>query len=236
MRIAICDDDPIICGYLEKIIINYANKAGYRLDVDVFSSGKDLINHMKDTTDLLFLDIELKDTTGVIIGNFLRKEQNNKKINIVFISAHPEYAMELFKIRPVDFLIKPFKESDIENIVDEHYKTYHSDEDFFQYKSGNDVGRIHYNDILYISSNLRKISIHRMNKGAIELYAKLDDICRKLPDKTFWRIHKSYVINVRHVELFQYDSITLDNGEVLSISKAYRQELRQKMLNEEEIL
>ena len=79
MKIAVCDDDKTICGYIEKIILNYAYRAGYKINVDVFFSGSELIRQVEEDTDMLFLDIELKDTTGVVIGNFLRKERNNRK-------------------------------------------------------------------------------------------------------------------------------------------------------------
>ena len=178
------------------------------------------------------LDIELKDTTGVVIGNFLRKERNNRKIDIVFISAHPEYALDLFKIRPVDFLIKPFKETDVENIIKEYYTKYHSDEEYYQFKNGNSVGRILYKDILYFSSDLRKVKLHKTDGTIIEMYAKLDEVAKKLPEKIFWRIHKSYLVNVRHVEMFRFDGLALYNGEKLMVSKTYRQDVRMKLMSE----
>ena len=222
MKIAVCDDDKTICGYIEKIILNYAYRAGYKINVDVFFSGSELIRQVEEDTDMLFLDIELKDTTGVVIGNFLRKERNNRKIDIVFISAHPEYALDLFKIRPVDFLIKPFKETDVENIIKEYY----------QFKNGNSVGRILYKDILYFSSDLRKVKLHKTDGTIIEMYAKLDEVAKKLPEKIFWRIHKSYLVNVRHVEMFRFDGLALYNGEKLMVSKTYRQDVRMKLMSE----
>ena len=47
MKIAVCDDDKTICGYIEKIILNYADRAGYKINVDVFSSGAELIRHVE---------------------------------------------------------------------------------------------------------------------------------------------------------------------------------------------
>lgn len=232
MKIAVCDDDKTICGYIEKIILNYAYRAGYKINVDVFFSGSELIRQVEEDTDMLFLDIELKDTTGVVIGNYLRKERNNRKIDIVFISAHPEYALDLFKIRPVDFLIKPFKETDVENIIKEYYTKYHSDEEYYQFKNGNSVGRILYKDILYFSSDLRKVKLHKTDGTIIEMYAKLDEVAKKLPEKIFWRIHKSYLVNVRHVEMFRFDGLALYNGEKLMVSKTYRQDVRMKLMSE----
>ena len=234
MRIAICDDDPIICNYIEKIILDYTHTKGYSVIVQVYNSGTSFICDTKDDFDLVFLDIELNDMTGVEVGKFLRN--NKDSIEIVFISAHPEYALELFKIRPVDFLTKPFDKSEVEKIIEEYYKKYHSEHEYLTYKFGSDIGRIRFDDILYISSYLRKISIHKTNGENIEIYAKLDDIEAKIPKQIFWRIHKSYIVNIRKVELFQYETMKLENGEVLTISKAYRRDTRAKMLRDEELL
>ena len=66
------------------------------------------------------------------------------------------------------------------------------------------------------------------------MYAKLDDVAKKLPEKIFWRIHKSYLVNVRYVEMFRFDSLELCNGEKLMVSKTYRQEVRMKLMSEDE--
>ena len=60
-----------------------------------------------------FLDIQLPDDSGIEIGRFLRKCSTNTNLQIIFISGNPGYAMELFKIRPMDFLIKPFSEKEV---------------------------------------------------------------------------------------------------------------------------
>lgn len=235
MKIAICDDDKIICEYIKKTIEAYAYKKGFNIDIQVFNSGYNLLFGMNNSFDVLFLDIELKDMTGIEIGKKLRLEISHP-MEIIFISAHPEYALDLFKIRPMDFLIKPFNEIDVEKIIDECYSKCHASNEYMTYKSGTDIGRVRYDDILYLSSDLRKILIHKTDSNIIDIYAKLDDISKKLPEQIFWRIHKSYIVNIRKVELFQYETMKLINGEILTISKPYRQDIRSRILTDEEMI
>ena len=235
MKIAICDDDKIICEYIKKTIEAYAYKKGFQINIQVFNSGYDMLFEINNSFDVLFLDIELKDMTGIEIGRKLRVETGHA-MNIIFISAHPEYALDLFKIRPMDFLIKPFNEMDVEKIIDECYSKYHASDEYVTYKSGTDIGRVRYDDILYLSSNLRKVLIHKTDGSIIEIYAKLDDISKKLSEQIFWRIHKSYIVNIRKVELFQYETMKLINGEILTISKPYRQDIRSRILTDEEMI
>lgn len=233
MKIAICDDDNIICTYIEKVILSYAENAKQKVEIDIFNSGQSLFRNMERDTELLFLDIELKDWTGIEIGHFLREKQNN--LQIVFISAYPEYALELFKVRPMDFLVKPFTEKDIIEVVETYKKCCGTARPWLSYQIGRRIERMNYDEILYLSSNLRKVMIHRIDGKNEEVYGKLDEFFLKLPPKMFWQIHKSYVVNVRCVRTYCFDRLILNNGEELPVSKAYRKEIRQKMLEEEMI-
>ena len=76
------------------------------------------------------------------------------------------------------------------------------------------------------------MKLHKTDGTIIEMYAKLDEVAKKLPEKIFWRIHKSYLVNVRHVEMFRFDGLALYNGEKLMVSKTYRQDVRMKLMSE----
>lgn len=73
---------------------------------------------------LLFMDIELGDTDGIILGNTLREHLGNEITQIVFISYRKDYALQLFRIRPLDFLIKPMDYGKIRLIMDTYRKLF----------------------------------------------------------------------------------------------------------------
>lgn len=232
MRIAICDDDYSICNFIEKIILQYAKNNGISIETDIYQTAKSLYQNFENSTDLLFLDIQLPDDSGIEIGHFLRKYSINCNLQIVFISGNPGYALELFKIRPLDFLIKPFSEREIIDILDEYIQKIMPPTQCFLYKFKTTMRRISYSDILYFSSESRKALIHLKNNETITIYKKLSEIETELPREIFWRIHKSYIINSYYLISCQHNQLMMINNDVLPISRNYKNEIYFKIINQ----
>lgn len=232
MKIAICDDDYSVCRFIENILLEYGKLKHIHMDVEVTQSKKTLFDDFEEDTDMLFLDIMLPDSTGVEIGHFLRKNIKNVDLQIIFISSNPDYALDLFKIRPMDFLIKPFTENDIVEILDEYFTTRMSQVKYFSYKSKQTTGKILYSDIIYISSNIRKINIFLKTGQTITLYGKLSDIANVLPKEHFLRIHQSYIVNKHFILKCQFDFVQMMTGEKIPISKNYRKDIRSKIISD----
>lgn len=232
MKIAICDDDYSVCRFIENTVLEYGKEKYIHMDVEVTQSKKTLFDNFEEDTDMLFLDIMLPDSTGVEIGHFLRRNIKNVDLQIIFISSNPEYALDLFKIRPMDFLIKPFTENEIIEILDEYFSTRMSQVKYFSYKSKQITGKILYSDIVYISSNIRKINIFLKNGQMITIYGKLSDIEDVLPKEHFWRIHQSYIVNKHFILNCQFDFVQMMTDEKIPISKNYRKDIRSKIISD----
>ena len=85
-------------------------------------------------------------------------------------------------------------------------------------------------DIIYIQSNRKKLLINT-SKETIEIYGKLDDEIKKLPENLFLRIHRCYAVNVNYISGFSPEEITLINGEKFSISKTFQDKVSEKLLS-----
>ena len=110
LYIAICDDDEGVCAELERMLYDYAEQNKIQIDIDIWYRGESLCRFLREKEqipDVLFLDIELLTTNGIEVGRFIREEQENMETAIVYISANSSYAMDLFRVQPTDFLIKP---------------------------------------------------------------------------------------------------------------------------------
>ena len=120
IRIAIIDDAVEIGTQLETILIEITTNKGIAIDIDIYYSGKELCEHLQNGEfyDLIFLDIEFQLSNGVEIVQRIRMELECEKVQIVYISAKQSYAMELFPIRPMNFLVKPISRIDVINNVD----------------------------------------------------------------------------------------------------------------------
>lgn len=118
-KIGICDDDKILCSALEEKIYEISKELAVKADVDVWYSGESIQNDLQKgiELDLIFLDIELAQKNGIAVGNFIRNEMENMQTHIVYISSKESYAMQLFKVQPLDFLIKPVTTEQIKEVL-----------------------------------------------------------------------------------------------------------------------
>ncbi len=108
LRFAICDDESIIYVQLEKMIERISQNYSKKIEIEVFFSGEKLYQFMCEGAcfDIVFLDIELPQINGIDIGKKIRDEMHDEITKIVYISGKDSYAMDLFDVRPLNFLIK----------------------------------------------------------------------------------------------------------------------------------
>ena len=192
MDIAICDDDPIICAQLEEELNDFRTTHKAELTYQSFTSGLNFFHLLScgQYFDLIILDIELTEINGIAIGKYLREELNNQTTQIVYISSLRDYAMDLFAVRPLHFLIKPLKKEDIFSVLDLAFKLKTEEEACFLFQAQGITKSVPVHRIRYFESNARKIKIvHEDDED--EFYGKLDDIEVKLNNKYFLRFHKS---------------------------------------------
>jgi len=151
----------------------------------------------------------------------------NMQTHIVYISSKESYAMQLFKVQPLDFLIKPVSAESIKEVLMRSVKQKNSMGIYFEYQKGKSVFRVQIRNIAYFMSMDKKIIIVKKD-GKEEFYGKLKSIAETLPTG-FLMIHQSYIINQAYVREYSYEMVKMVNGETLNISKPYRKETRSKI-------
>ena len=229
-RIAICDDNGAVCSAIENIIDDFFKTETMHYEIDSFQSGEELLKELDDHEkyDLIYLDIELARLNGVEVGRYIREKLLDDYTQIAFISAKSSYALELFQIRPIHFLVKPFTPRQVIGILEKAMELQGHQVKIFSYKTGKAENRIPYKDIMYFSSETKKIIVHTRD-GSDSFYGKLSEL--NLPDTEFVQIHKSFIINKQYVTRFKFDSVLLSNNEELPISRAYRKTVRENLMS-----
>lgn len=224
---AICDDENNVCSAIEKMLFKAAMQLNLQIQTDVYYSGERLCERLEagEYYDIIFLDIELESPNGVEVGHFIRNKLVNDAVQIAYISGKTHYAMELFKISPIDFLVKPVEYEQLYDVVCKLVRIKKIYADTFSYKIGYDTYNEKVQNILYFESRDRKAAIVTF-KNTVEFYGSLDDIYQQLKNLGFVIIHRSYLINYNNVRSFKYDSVTMLNGKTLQISQSKRKYLR----------
>ncbi|MEM1486235.1 LytTR family DNA-binding domain-containing protein [Oscillospiraceae bacterium PP1C4] len=229
-QIAICDDDRKFCSQLETMILDYYSSCN-NIEIEIFETGENLYRNLQNNRfyDLIFLDIELLGINGVEMGLKIRNELQNETTQIVYISWKEDYYKQLFEVRPNNFLLKPIVQEHVIREIEKAKRLSGKFNKAFVYKKSYDTHKVFIKDILYFESRDKKIRIVTVN-GEDVFYDRLERVIDSLHGLTFYKIHKSFYVNLSHVLVFKYDELQMTNGEILGISQSKRKEVRAKQL------
>lgn len=232
LQIAVCDDDNITCLQIENMLNEISKDIFEIIEVEIFLSGEDLCKFLSENNhfDIILLDIELHKLNGVEVGKIIREKMNDEITQIVYISAKESYAMDLFQIRPLNFLIKPIEYDELSDVIKMATKLIEKNNQCFEFKNGNSIYRIPFQDIIYFESDRRKVNI--ISKDVIQsYYAKLSEVQKQLYNQDFISIHKSFLVNYKHVIEYQYEYVKMSDNKILPISQNNRKAVRNQLLH-----
>ena len=223
--VMICDNRKNVCNEILEALYPYIEKN--EITVEVFYSGEELYKTLESgcKADLIFIEIELHRITGIDVGSMIRSKLMDEDVSIVFISGKTEYAMELFGVRPMDFIVKPFSAEDIIGAVDKAMYLAGRKQKSFVFRSGQEVCSTAFSDIIFFESSLKKIIMHTAC-GICEFYDKLSCI-EEMLDGSFLRTHQSYLVNMRFIEAYGAEELKLKNEEKIPVSRKYRSSVRE---------
>lgn len=219
-RVMVCDDNESVCEEIRDALQLHIERD--EITVEMFQNGEDLYRSLESGTkaDLIFLDIELGFMNGIHVSRKIRDVLMDEDVRIAFISGKTEYAMELFSVRPMDFIVKPFSAGDITGAVNKAMHLAGRKEKSFAYKSGHETCSAAFSDIIFFESISKKIMMHTVD-GIYEFYDRLFCIEAMLDD-SFLRTHQSYLVNMRFIENYGAYELKMKNGEKVPVSRKYR--------------
>ena len=237
INVIIVDDEPLAQEVLETLIsqmpqLNLVKKCSNALEANNVLQEEDI--------DLMFLDIQMPQITGV---EFLRSLKNPPEV--IFTTAHNQYALEGFELNVVDYLMKPISMDRFMQAVNKvstklSLAKGESDEadgeDFIFVKSDKKLVKVTYDDILYIEG-LKDYVIIRMEAGRVITLQTMKSLEAKLPDNLFKRIHRSYIVSLDKIDAFVGNSIEVkEKGQpkLLPVGKNYKENLL-AIINEKRI-
>lgn len=180
--------------------------------------------------DIVFTDIEMPVLSGTEVSKHF-----DKKIKVVFTTAHPGFALEAFDLGSYDYLLKPIKYQrflqcvqrllmhDTESLNPKNLNTGEPSKHIYvQSGTKGQMARIKLDDILFIESLNNYIIIHLPDNKHI-VYLTLKEILLTLPESTFSRIHKSIIINDDKIRFIEGNQVIIQDKIKLTIGNSYRE-------------
>ena len=223
IEIAICDDSEHAWKDVEKHLLKYSLENEFDYRIDEYESGEELLCSGKKY-DMVFMDYEFenKGKDGITISRALR--HTDPDVTIVFLSGYPEAVFSSFEVAAFRFLLKPIDDGKFNETMDSFLTSMNKDRILNVHSPGN-YHYVNENKILYVEGHGKRSIIHLgTHSDDIECSETLASVENRVDSLTFYRCHKSFLINMRHVKGYNYNCVTLDNGEAVLISRRkYRQ-------------
>ncbi|AZA55199.1 LytR/AlgR family response regulator transcription factor [Chryseobacterium sp. G0201] len=218
MKCIIVDDEPLARQEMQALI----NDVSDLEIIGSFSNAPAALKFLKiNSVDLIFLDIEMPMVTGLEFASQLSEDTL-----VIFTTAYPKYALESYELDAIDYLLKPIDKFRVQKAINKAvtYKKLLSAEtekntiesntgDFMIIKSERKFFKINFADIKYIEGLKDYVVIYTGNQKLITAM-NLKTIHQKIPNNTFFRVSKSYVINLNFIDSFDHHNVYVGENEV----------------------
>lgn len=227
MNCLVVDDDEVTRLLLEKFI----KKTRFIKLIKILSNPIDVVNYFNDKykIDLLFVDIEMPDMTGLdLIGHLPYHPQ------IIVISAKDKYAVNAFEFNVVDYIVKPITYTRFLKSVNKAQKQHESllkpinkNDGLFIKLDSSEMIKFKFIDILWIVAEENYSILYTAEKKQLLNYM-LKVVFEKLPSAMFMRVHRSYIVNIQEIDSIK-DRFAIinrkDRNYQIPIARTYRNEL-----------
>lgn len=221
INIGICDDEASMRRLLRTPIEQKLQLLGEDYRIFEYDCGETLVTRPEtEWLDILFLDIEMKQLSGMETARNLRRKDSHTLL--IFVTAHPDFVFQGYEVHAFHYILKPYENQKIMKVLEQALKELgQSREHYFTLEQKSGTTKIPTKKILAFSSDRRKIIISLEDGNKLEFYGKLDDVEADLPDY-FIRCHNRHLVNLNYVTTLEKDGCTL-KSQIYPISRAYRQ-------------
>ena len=232
MKIAICDDESLCRAHVLDLANDYMEeRKDKEVFFEVFSSPTALLDATRKGTvyDIYVLDIVMPDVNGIDLGRALR--ENGVEGKIIYLTSSKEYALDSFRVRAFDYLLKPVEKNTFFKVIDEAINSIHVKKDkcmIIKTKEGS--ARVAFDSILYTSQANRALFLRLTENKTLEsttLRCPFSEaVAELLADKRFAQCGVSTVVNLHRITSVENEGIVFDSGERMFLNKKICRELR----------
>lgn len=237
MHIAICDNELSFTTSLADAVKDYFAKYDLSYsELKTYTNGYDLLADYtaNSTLDILFLDIDMPEISGLELAHKLRLAHSEALI--VFVTSHPEFMAPSFQVETFDFLTKPISASDVAHVLKRCIKKYEERYAKLVIKIPKGTAVIYLNTLLYVASNKHYLEFMLDDHTKIHSLMKLSQLEELLAGyPQFVRIHQSYIVNLDYVKEVYRDNLLFlaDYHHIVStlpISRKHAEKVKEKFL------
>lgn len=225
MNIAVCEDQASDRTLLCDTIENYFARMGYAGELSLFETGEDLLTDFSPGKfDIVFLDIFLPGISGVDAARKIREADPD--CMLLFTTISLDHALDGFEVQASGYVVKPIDQEKMDRALYMCREVLSKNARTIQIPSGrNGEIALPLGNILYIEV-YGKSALFHLHGGVFEVRQPLDEIEQRLGGVPFLRCHRSYIVNMNHINEIDSESFVMKNGDFVPMRKNGRKEVK----------
>jgi two-component system LytT family response regulator len=238
MNVVIIDDEIYCCEVLQLLLQKHCKQV---TNIKIFSNSSEGLAFIRhNPPDILFLDIEMP----ILNGFDLLKELGEINFNVIFTTAYDKYAVRAFRFNALDYLLKPIDKEELikavkkitekkpeekkqGNEILKMKSAFQKNPDVIAISSMEGITFIEVKDIVYCESDGSYTAFFFNDNRRIQTSKPIKDVEETLTDSGFYRVHQSYLINMRHIRKYirgDGGEVVMSNGKTINVSRQKKQE------------
>lgn len=232
LQIAICDDETAQCSLLESYVREWERLRRQEADIALVGNGEQLLFHWEERRrDILLLDIDMPGVDGLSLARRLRSR--GEDVQIVFVTGLAEYALEGYDVEAVSYLIKPVEKERLFACLDRAFQRCGLEAPTLLLDTPGGTARVRVRDICYLESDAHDTWVHCAGgKEPVRCRAGIRQLEERLERQGgFFKIHRSYLVNLAYVNRIEKKEAVMDSGEALPVARNRWEELNRAYLD-----
>ena len=227
-RLAICDDNQADIDYLRAILERWAEDSQTALQIESFPSAEAfLFRYEEDRSfDLLLLDIEMGEISGVELARRIREE--NRRVQIIFITGYMKYIAQGYDVEALHYLLKPVTEDRLRCVLERAKGRLKTREKELCLSSSGVLVCIPLCEIRYLEVRRNYVTVY--GREAYTVKKSLNELAGEL-DERFFRTGRSQIVNLHFVRKITRTQVILKDGRTLPLSRKLYEDLNRAMIH-----
>ena len=226
-KIAICDDFEQDAKYIASAVNKWAEKERILLEVEVFPSADSFLFHYADHKDfdIMLLDIEMPSMSGIELAKKIRLE--NDAVQIIFITGFIDYIAEGYDVAALHYLMKPLSEDKLSEVLNRAVLKIRKNEKSLFLSISGEMLRIPIYQIKYLEVQQNYVTVHAKKDYTVK--KTLGEFESEL-DERFYRIGRSFIVNLSCIDKITKNSVHLSDGSVIPLPRGQYESLNKAFI------
>lgn len=237
LSVLICDDDTQMLAAIKSEVERIFSVSETKAKIYTFSDAGQISSQILSSCDIALLDIDFEREAynGMDVARRLRGVR--KDAIIIFVTNFIEYAPEGYEVQAFRYILKKDLETDLEGYIQQALEHLQATKETMKIQVNGEIIDLPLDQTLYFEVQQHNVTVYVQKDDAgrsvktYSFYASLSELEQRLEPQGFLRIHKSYLVNMKHLKKFQCREAMLDNGTVLRVGeKSYAEKKKQYLL------